>query len=473
MSLQSKRFALWEWVVLLVALAIYFAICVITIRLGSPLGHDEALYATRAREFLNGDPQATWFLPNRAPGLPLLLSLAWIGNATEPYLRMVVSMSGAALIVFTWLLGRLLVGRVGAIIAAFGMALTPVVVVAGTQVWPDVPGAAVGMAALYLYALGLSGPRFRWWTVAVVIALIAAAIVIRFGAPVPLAVAFIGLTLWKWPRERERKSRVVIVALAAAVIAWSFLMTPLITGGGIPGRTISVGSSDNPAFQGFFDYWNLRSRLISGSAAIGLIGLVIGLVGSLFDRSLAKAFLWPFGLGVLTFAAIAAVVHGEARYLAPAYPWLWIAAGAGLAAAGNRVPRALSVSIAVVLLVGLLPLMPRLTDDAQEFNMGFTTIETAARSLDTGEDCGVITSYTPQVEWYSGCEAVVIHEDRLVVDSPHLPNGPRYLFIVQGGKRQPDEELMEDYLDETTGEPRPFGPPGQRLRYVETWELED
>jgi hypothetical protein len=472
-SVQSRRFATWEWVLLLTVLGVYFAICVITISLGSPLGHDEALYATRAREFLNGDPQATWFSGNRAPGLSLLLTLAWLGNATEPYLRMVVSVSGAVLVVFTWLMARLMAGRGAAIVAAFGVALTPVILVAGTQVWPDIPGAAIAMAALYLYARGLSGPRFQWWTVVAVVALIAAAIVVRFGAPIPLAVGFLLLTFWRWPKERERKLRVGVVALAATAIAALFLMTPVITGGEVPGETISVGSSSNPAMQGFIDYWNLRSRLFAGSVAVGTIGIVIGLIGSIFDRRLARAVLWPFGIGLLTFAAIATVVHGEARYLSPAYPWFWVGAGAGAAAAGELLPRSLAVSMGALLSIGVVPLTPTLAEDAQEFNMGFATIETAARSLDTGEECGVFTSYNPQVEWYSGCETVVIDQHRLVVDSPHLPEGPRYLFIVHDGKRQPNDELMVEYIGETTGVPQPFGPPEQRLRYVEIWTLED
>lgn len=469
---HPSRPDVWEWIGLASAVVAYFSFCVLIVYQGAPLGHDEALYATRARDFLEGQPQSTWFSGNRAPGLPVLLTLAWLGNGTEPYLRLVVAATGAVLICLSWLMGRLMIGRLGALFVAWGVALTPIILVAATQVWPDVPGAAAGMAGLYFYALGLTKSRFRWWMVVTVVFFLGAATVIRFGAPIPLGIGLIGLTLWKWPQEPERRLRATVVALAGILVVGVILLTSVATGGQVPGRTISVGSSANPALEGFADYWGLRFRLAAGAAAVGMVGVVIALVGSIFDRDLWRRSRLPFSIAVATFVVIAAVVHGEARYLSPFYPWFWMVAGSGLAAAVARFPKAVTIPVASVLALGLLLVTPGLSDDAQLFNEGYATIKTAARSLDTGEPCGVFTSYTPQVEWYSGCEAQVIDRNRLVVESPNLSQGRHYLFLVEQGKRQPDGELLEEYLDETTREPRMFGPPGHRLRYVEIWELE-
>lgn len=463
----------WEWLGVSIAIAIYLVVAIMTIRMGSPLGHDESVYAVRAREFLNGEPAASWFSGNRAPGLPLMLTLAWLGNATEPYLRLVVTMGGMALIVSTWLMGKLMVGRVGGMVAAFGIALTPIILVAATQVWPDVPGAAAGMIALLFYAWGLSSERFRWWVALLVITFIVVATVIRYGAPIPLLIGFAGLTLWRWPRETHRKLMVALVAVGGAIAVGLIVMTPLVSGGAIPGRTISVNSDSNPAFQGFVDYWQMWKRLAAGSVAVGLFGVLVGLIGSFFSRDVRRTFIWPFVIGVATFAAIAAVVHGEARYLSPFFPWFWISAGAGLAALGRLGPRSIGVAAGALAIAVCAYLAPGLSDEGQVFNQGFTTIETAARSLADGEPCGVFTSYTPQVEWYSGCETVVIDQHAVVVDSPLMPDGDTYLFLVEKGKRQPVGELRDAYLAETTGEVTPYGPPGHSLRYVEIWELTD
>ena len=77
-------------------------------------------------------------------------------RATEPYLRSVVTAFGVLLIVTTWWAGRSMFGRTAGLIAAAGISISPVVLGASTQVWPDVPGAALGMVVLAFYAWTLS-----------------------------------------------------------------------------------------------------------------------------------------------------------------------------------------------------------------------------------------------------------------------------------------------------------------------------
>jgi len=58
-----------------------------------------------------------------------------------------------------------------------------------------------------------------------------------------------------------------------------------------------------------------------------------------------------------------------------------------------------------------------------------------------------------------------------MTESQWLPDGPRYLFVVESGKRQPSDEILEEYYEASTGAPRAFGTPGARRRYVEVWTL--
>ena len=119
-------------------------------------------------------------------------------------------------------------------------------------------------------------------------------------------------------------------------------------------------------------------------------------------------------------------MHGEARYLSPLVPWLWISAGAHAS-----------------------------SDDAIKLKKGFQTIEHAARHLAAAHNgaCGVFTSYAPQVEWYSRCETVAINRHNVVLDPDLFHDGPRFLFIVEDGKRQPEGGLFDEYLERTTLEP--------------------
>lgn len=468
----ATRLRSWEVIGLAVGLTIYVVICLLLINEGVPLGHDEAVYSARARELLAGERASTWWGAYRAPGLSTFLILAWIGNGTEPYLRFIVALSGSALIVFTWLLGRLMVGPGSALVAAFGTAVTPVILMSATQVWPDVPGAAAVMAALFTYSYALTAPRFRWWMVVVVILLVGIATATRFGAPIPLGIGLIGLTIWRWPSERERKLRVAATAAGVTALV-AFILTQPLAGARSPFEAISEQSASIPLLQGFRDYWNVRDRLVAGAAAVALVGVVVGVFRSLIDRSFRKVFIWPFMIGLITFVALSASVHGETRYLAPAYPWFWLSGGMGLVALGARLPRLLAAVSAVAAVIAFTALAPTLSDDQNRFNEGFATIKEAARSLATGTECGVFTSYTPQVEWYSRCETVGINRTEVDLDSPYLPDGPRYLFIVKGGKRQPDSELLMGYIQATTGVATSFGKPGRPRGSVEIWPLKD
>jgi 4-amino-4-deoxy-L-arabinose transferase-like glycosyltransferase len=461
----------WEIAGLVAAVVSFLILALILIKQGVPLGHDEAVYSARARELLHGDPASSWWRPYRAPGLPALLTMAWIGNGTEPYLRLVVALTGGLLIVATWYMGRIMIGRSTALFAAFGLAMTPVILTSSTQVWPDVPGAAFGMLALAVYARALLTERFGWWAVLAVPALTAAATTIRYGAPIPLAVGLIGLTLWGGRQARRHVRRIAATAAGVAATVVVLLMTPVLTGSQTPFAADRALTSTIPLTQGFTDFWHLHDFLLAGPVVIGFLGIAAGMGRASTSRTQSARILWPLGIGAATFATLAASIHGEPRYLAPVYPWFWLAAGAGIALVARSLPRTLMMGSALAVFLVVFALGVPLSNGQNQFNEGFTVIKEAASSLDTGQPCGVFTSYTPQVEWYSGCEAVAFNRKEAVTGSPEFPEGRRYLFVVEEGKRQPSDEILEDYEEAATGPARTFGIPGVRRRYVEVWTI--
>jgi len=458
---------------LALALVLYLAVTLILVRQGVPLGHDEALYATRARELLGGEPVSPWWAAYRAPGLPFFLTLAWLGEASEPYLRLVVTLFGAALVVFTSLLGRLMVGDRAATIAAIGVALSPVILMSSTQVWPDIPGAALGLGAMFFYARGLSSERPSWWLVVIVTGLVGLSTIVRFGAPIPITVGLVCLTFWRWPTNRRQLAFISACAVGVASVVAVVLLTPVISDGAIPINGISDRSSNNPMFGGFQDYWSMRERLYSVSTAIALAGVLIGVTLLTTVRSFRKRFVWPFIILLSTFVGIATLVHGELRYLSPVIPWLWISAGAAWASVASRIPKIVAWTAGAAAVVALALAAPASSDDAIQLNVGFQTIENAARHLAAAYKgtCGVFTSYAPQVEWYSGCETVVMNRHNLVLDSDLFPDGPSFLLFVEDGKRQPEGELFDEYLERTTLEPIEFHPLDPARRSVEIWEI--
>ena len=65
------------------------------------------------------------------------------------------------------------------------------------------------------------------------------------------------------------------------------------------------------------------------------------------------------------------------------------------------------------------------------------------------EECGVITSYIPQVAWYSEC-VIQRFETVPVLTSPFFAEPQAdYMLLLTGGKRQPEGESLDAYLGAT------------------------
>jgi hypothetical protein len=342
-----------------------------------------------------------------------------------------------------------------------------------TQVWPDIPGAALSVAGLFVYARALDNdvPSLRF--VPVIVALVGVATTVRFGAPIALTVGLVCLTFWRWPRRGRQWLFVAMCAIGVVAVVSLVLLTSFVADGAMPIDGIVERSSNNPLFGGFQDYWSMRDDLYAISTAIALSGIFVGIGLIVIDRTFRNAFLWPFLITVLSLSGTAALVHGEARYLSPLMPWLWISAGAAWAGVASRIPKIVSWTGGTVAVVALALTAPASSDDAIQLNEGFQTIENAARHLAAAHNgaCGVFTSYAPQVEWYSRCETVGINRYNVVLDSDLFPDGPRFLFIVEDGKRQPEGELFDEYLERTTLEPIEFHPLDPARRSVEIWEI--
>ena len=130
--------------------------------------------------------------------------------------------------------------------AAGGVALTPPLVLAATQVWPDVPGAAVGLLAVALFVWATGGERPSWWMTALV-PVVAAATFLRYGAPLPIAAGLLVVAVWRRRLLLRHPLPAIVTALAATAAVVAVLVVPRLTGAasaplGAVGRATSVCS---------------------------------------------------------------------------------------------------------------------------------------------------------------------------------------------------------------------------------------
>jgi hypothetical protein len=439
-------FARWEWLALAGIVLGYLLVVALSIRRGPPLGWDEAVYSLRARDFAAGDPWGRYWDSFRAPGLPWVLSLFWGLGGHPTVFRAVVAGFGLLLVLVAWLLARHLFGPRAGLIAAAGVALSPPLLLAATQVWPDVPGAALGLAAVTVFVLATGGERSSWWMLTLVPG-VAAATFLRFGAPLPIAIGLLVVAGWRRRMLLRYPAPAIVAALAATAAVAVILALPALTGGKAS-PLAAISGFEGSSSSGFADYADLAHQVVGPAAVVlALVGVAAGFGwasrGEIDRGALSAAVV----AGLATAVALALVLHGEVRYLAPAYPWLWVAAAPGLQRLTALVPgRARTVTAAVLVVVLSAAAVGLARERNRDLGAETATVRRAAEEITVladGRPCLVVASRVPQVMWYSACESTTFDLDE--VRLPARPGTVTFMLWVGGDRRQPEGDLLAAY----------------------------
>lgn len=451
-------------------LVLYGAVVATAITTNPPLGHDEAVYAMRADYFVGGGTEIGYWGGHRASGLPILLTPAWLLGGSDQAVRIMSAAIGALVIVASWHLGRVVAGpRVGLLAAALvaGSALV-------TESWlllADVPAALFSTAAFTVLWAAMPHPKLPKW-VWLVVPLGIAATLTRYGAPITLATT---LTIAVVARpEHLRRHIATLVGLACALVATlaAILFVPWLTGStvspfdanrGLQEKVEGIGRLDSVATTPSLLWESLGPAL----TVVALGGLVAFLVSRDIDRDARRA-------GVVGLAAAAVVVLGlhlalfrmVPHYLAPALPFVALAPAIGLRSIVSRMPAraAAPLLVALALVVSATAVVD--SYHAAKSLDRFDVLKEAAIAADAEipTTCIIITSYSPQVGWYTDCDVISTPstataealgfrrailasllrlEDRLDFDRP------MYFLRVAGGKRQPDDDEWRSLADLT------------------------
>ncbi len=422
----------------------------------APFGHDEAVYALKARANVEGADTSFFWADYRAPGLASVLSAVPSIVERPAQLRWVVVVFGLVLIVLTWLVGRAMFDPLTGVVASAGTAVTPLILASATSVWPDVPGAALGLGVLAILVMASRGRRVRWWVLAAA-PLAGLATFVRFGAPLTIAVGAVGLAVWRWETVKRSAPQVTVLLVLTGLATGAVLLWPPVVGASTSPLAATMAQSarnDFAWYQGLIDYVQLSDFLLLTPAGLLLAGgLVAGALQWRTGGAWRSGFLTAATIGLASALAVALTLHGEYRYLVPAVPWLWIAAAVGLA--GRWRQFGASEAPLVVALVAVAVVFGSIADSDIEVGKSadrYETLRLAAMRIDeetADGSCGVITSYLPQVAWYSRCATALYSAEEVRLTAPSFPPDPSvYLLVVQDGKRQPDGDLLEAYRAE-------------------------
>ena len=285
-------------------------------------------------------------VPTYAPGLPLLMALARVAGVCGPFLVMPVS--AAMLVFFTFLLGRRLFDTGTALTGAALVACSPVVVFMSLTPMADLPSAAFWIAALAMATRGTSG------TTIVAAILSGIAIVIRPNL-VPLVVFPWLMTIVRCRSLAEAARRTGLFAAASIwapiTVAW---INNLLYGSALSSGYGEVG----PAFSlqngvanlGLYPAWWLESQGLTGV-------LCLVSVWRRRDAAVLREFLITIAFAVSAILLYLFYLPFDAwwylRFMLPAVPVLLLLCADTVAWLARRTHTTFAVAMAgFVLLAG-------------------------------------------------------------------------------------------------------------------------
>jgi hypothetical protein len=406
------------------------------------LGHDEAVYATKARSWLTGAPAAQWGL-YRPVALP---ALGWAALAVRDSVGAVrfvgLVLALATLGITYFVAARLTTPRRAAVVL--------LLVVGGwgfvrhlPEFLNDIGTAGLQLLTAYLIVRSRQRPESGALPAAGVVAV--AAFYLRYGAVSGLLVmAVAALVTWGW-RAWTRSWRQVGVAAAIVVCG---LVPLLVYSDRVTGSPMAVlltaQRAARPAYigEGLIYYarvfpFRLSSDLGGVIMAAGLIAaglaatrLMRGQPGRPGDR--VRVF---FGLTAALYTFVLGIsAHGEERYVL--FPVLLLTILGVDAVAGSAGQWSSFVLAAVAVLATLITVADyRATNDrfatvtAERMSLVSVARELSARH----EPCLVVTNHQPEIGWYSGCATAPFPNRNW------RPSGDQWVHIVlfEHGSDQP------------------------------------
>ncbi|MDP9143484.1 MAG: hypothetical protein M3N43_02105, partial [Actinomycetota bacterium] len=430
---------------------------------GGTLGHDESAYGVKARQWLEGTPGSGWS-PHRGTGMSAYGYLVLALGGQEAGLRLLGLVGALGLAAGSWALGRRMANpRVGAI-ASVAVVAGPAVLRRSTEYLSDVPTAALLVFCMVIIWSEFNDRQAPSYRLLWVLPLAWGAFYLRYQSALSLAlIAMVVGWLW-WPKVRRRPGPVVwVVVLGLLGLIPHFVQSIDLTGRpwGILLNT-SSGAVRAYVGEGLLDYAGQIGWHIGGYVGpIALVAALVGLITTWRSPETRNRYLFLLVPALVQVLGLGLISHGEPRFIL--FP-LALVVVAGVMAIdgwiserGSAWPHALAWA-ACVLLVGSLALSAadaRESVDSRAANN--EPVELAALDVMDragGEACGVLTSYTPQITFYSRCASEIFETGKGPEEHlEQLRGEDRFMVLIENGKRQPIGPELQGFVDLTSGSP--------------------
>ncbi len=453
----------------------------------APIGHDEAIYLLRARQFARGAGEGSgtgYWASYRAPGLSMILSVPMrVFGESVSMSRAVIALFGAGTVVLTALLALRLSDRRAAVVAPWIVLIAGPITSYAHLLLLDVPAAFFGTLAGVLLVYSIRGDVVRWWPALAIPVVVTVGTFVRFGmvtnAGAILAAIVIAkaASLWRSVDRVTNAVRIGTVAVLSGLGAMLVLLVPGVTSSNeapyLAQRAFrdAKGLSLWASYGDFADLvWPNGSRRDEAftwfTFALIVVGIVLTIGFALVGRrrllaatgALSTVFIivgLNFGLGQMFGNYLGLTIPFVALLAAPGYAALF-----DLASVGEQRRRIAFVAGALVAAVGTATVLDTASGRVQGLS-GLEVYRATGSALDRSapDGCGVVSSYV-QVAYYGDCALITytpvwspeagseLRTSVAAADFPDATVADDQLFavIARNGKRQPREEALESFL---------------------------
>jgi len=430
---------------------------------GGGLNHDESAYALKARHWIEGTTETGWNL-HRGIAMSGYGYLVFAGGGEEGALRLLGLVGIVGFAIATWILGTKIGGKWVGPLSAIALISSPVLLRRSTEYLSDVPSSALLMASMFVvwkqfgerdkpgYGLMWLLP-FAW-----------AAFYIRYQSVLSFGLIAIAIGVIFWEKVKSGWRPIAFTAglgfvglIPHFVFATSETGSPL----GIILFTADVAGREYWG-EGLVDYFLLMgwplAAFIGPAAVVFFIWWLIDEWKSPAGRARCLFLMIPAAGQVLLLGVVS---HGEARFIFFPLALTLIGGVIGVSVVARRwtqrTRRAVTLGLAVLLLGSLAMSASYVRRAVENRDAGTVPLEMAGerlREIAGDSTCGVMTSYQPQITFYSECDTQPFRTYLEPEEALGRISGEMlFMFMVEDGKRQPEGEDLSELLELTVGEP--------------------
>ena len=419
----------------------WFAVGVLALASGPPLGHDEAAYAVAAR----GDAP-TWNY--RSTGMIVIARAGLALGGSDLALRALALVLGAGMLVAAFALGKVVYAERTGAWAAVVLATAHPMAARSAELIGDLPATAclLGGVAVLLGELELARPR---WRIVWAAPLFAAAFYIRYGsAPVIAMIALLAIVLYA--------RRLACLPVLATVVVAALLVLPhvvhsiAITGSPLGILTVSASMPRREYIgEGLVTY--MTSNPLRFYGAIVTPVMIAGLATLGLTRRRARWFVVLLALGQLISLGLQS--HAQPRYVFFATALL-VVAGVDVLRRGahsnqvraesaersevEKIPRLATAACGLAwlgLAIAIVPYQHYLAD----LRRPLYSAAAAVRDDAAGRPCAIAANVAPQLIWATRCEVVIAKT------AAPWPAGATVLYVVSAPHAVISPGLLQDF----------------------------